>query len=106
MKRLLLVILLAIGIPHLTQGRIYLVSVGVADYPGTKNDLRVSDNDARSIANVFAATQNALVYKLINEGATQSAIINTIHSTFSQAQEGDAVILYFSGRCTWCISWL
>ena len=98
MKRLLLVILLAIGIPHLTQGRIYLVSVGVADYPGTKNDLRVSDNDAKSIANVFAATQNALVYKLINEGATQSAIINTIHSTFSQAQEGDAVILYFSGH--------
>ena len=28
------------------QAKVYLVSVGIADYPGKENDLRISDNDA------------------------------------------------------------
>jgi hypothetical protein len=31
------------------QAKVYLVSVGIADYPGTKHDLRVSDQDANTI---------------------------------------------------------
>ena len=53
-------------------GHIYIVAVGVADYPGTINDLNFCDADARSIAQVYA---------------------NSAHAT-----ERDVIILFFSGH--------
>lgn len=82
------------------QAKVYLVSVGIADYPGEKNDLRISDNDAKTVASVFKATGDASVNVLTNEEATQSALLSTMHSTFEDATSKDAVILYFSGHGT------
>ena len=75
------------------HARVYLVSVGIANYPGTKSDLRISDNDAKSIAKVFLATKDASANVLINENATMSALLNTIQTTFKEAKSDDAVIL-------------
>ena len=82
------------------QAKVYVVSVGIADYPGTKNDLRISDNDAKTIAKVFLATKDASVKVLTNEDATQSALLSTMHTLFEDAQSDDAVVLYFSGHGT------
>ena len=82
------------------QAKTYLVCVGIADYPGTKNDLRISDNDAKTIAKVFLATKDASVKVLTNEDATQSAFLSTMHTLFEDAQSDDAVVLYFSGHGT------
>ena len=82
------------------QAKVYLVSVGIADYPGKENDLRISDNDAKTIAKVFQATKDASVNVLVNEAATQSALLSTMHPTFEDADYNDAVILYFSGHGT------
>ncbi len=82
------------------QAKVYLVSVGIADYPGKENDLRISDNDAKTIAKVFQATKDASVNVLVNEAATQSALLSTMHTTFEDADNNDAVILYFSGHGT------
>ena len=82
------------------QAKAYLVSVGIADYPGTKNDLRISDNDAKTIAKVFNATKDASVSVLVNEQATQSALLSSMHSVFADAGSDDAVILFFSGHGT------
>ena len=82
------------------QAKVYLVSVGIADYPGKENDLRISDNDAKTIAKVFKATKDASVNVLTNEDATQSALLSTMHTAFEDAQSDDAVILYFSGHGT------
>ena len=82
------------------HARVYLVSVGIANYPGTKNDLRISDNDAKTIAKVFLATKDASVKVLTNEDATQSALLSTMHTLFEDAQSDDAVVLYFSGHGT------
>ena len=97
-KRLLLtwMILCAITL----QAKTYLVCVGIADYLGTKNDLRISDNDAKTIAKVFLATKDASVKVLTNEDATQSALLSTMHTLFEDAQSDDAVVLYFSGHGT------
>ena len=98
MKRLLLGICMLLGIVLYANGKVYLVSVGIADYPGTKNDLRISDNDAKTIAKVFQATKDADVHILSNEDATQSALLSTMHTVFEDAERDDAVILYFSGH--------
>ena len=82
------------------QAKVYLVSVGIADYPGKENDLRISDNDAKTIAKVFQATKDASVNVLTNEEATQSALLSTMHTVFEDAESDDAVILYFSGHGT------
>ena len=82
------------------QAKVYLLSVGIADYPGKENDLRISDNDAKTIAKVFQATKDASVKVLTNEDATQSALLSTMHTLFEDAQSDDAVVLYFSGHGT------
>ena len=100
MKQIWLTIFLfLICIIHI-QAKVYVVSVGIADYPETKNDLRISDNDAKTIAKVFLATKDASVKVLTNEDATQSALLSTMHTLFEDAQSDDAVILYFSGHGT------
>ena len=82
------------------QAKIYLVSVGIADYPGTTNDLRVSDNDAKTIAKVFEAANDAFVKILVNKEATQNTLISTMQKVFADAKKEDTVILYFSGHGT------
>jgi uncharacterized caspase-like protein len=94
----LLLALVVFSIP--VQAKVYLVSVGIADYPGKENDLRISDNDAKTIAKVFQATKDASVNVLTNEDATQSALLSTMHTAFADAGSDDAVILYFSGHGT------
>ena len=82
------------------QAKTYVVCVGIANYPGKVNDLRISDNDAQTIANIFRVTKDASVNVLVNENATQSALQNTMQTAFANAQSNDAVILYFSGHGT------
>ena len=82
------------------QAKVYLVSVGIADYPGMKHDLRVSDQDAKTIAKVFNATKDASVSVVVNGDATQGALLSTMHTAFANAQSDDTVILYFSGHGT------
>ena len=99
MKKHLLIVWLILCSVHL-QARIYLVCAGIADYPGTKNDLRISDNDAKTISKVFTATKQAYVNVLVNSEVTRSALLSSIRTTFANANSDDAVILYFSGHGT------
>ena len=96
--KVLLFGLLVCAVP--VQAKVYLVSVGIADYPDTKNDLRISDNDAKTIAKVFNAAKDASVNVLTNEEATQSALLSTMHTAYEDAESEDVVILYFSGHGT------
>ena len=43
------------------QAKVYLVTVGVADYPGSDNDLNYPVTNARSIANAYQAQDPNLV---------------------------------------------
>ena len=100
MKHIWLTIFLFFACIIHIQAKVYVVSVGIADYPGKENDLRISDNDAKTIAKVFLATKDVSVKVLTNEDATQSALLSTMHTLFEDAQIDDAVVLYFSGHGT------
>ena len=100
MKRLLILTTLALLPLCFAQARVYLVSVGIADYPGTESDLRVSDADARTIANVFSKNGDAQIAVLTNTEATQSAVLAKMHTTFADAKSDDTVMFYFSGHGT------
>lgn len=100
MKQIWLVVFLFLSSVIHLQAKVYIVSVGIADYPEKNNDLRISDNDAKTIAKVFLATKDASVKVLTNEDATQSALLSTMHTLFEDAQSDDAIVLYFSGHGT------
>lgn len=99
MKRIVMPILLCLLTMPLF-GRVYLVSVGIADYPGSENDLRVSGEDAKTISKIFLATKNASVQTLTNENATQGGILSSMHTLFTGAGNDDTIMLYFSGHGT------
>lgn len=100
MKSLRLLLLLLFVCVVQAQAKVYLVSVGIADYPGTANDLRISDNDAKTIVNIFEATNDATTATLVNEEATSVALISQMRKVFADAKADDTVILYFSGHGT------
>lgn len=97
MKRLLsfLVIFWAITV---LPARTYIVSVGIADYPGTQNDLRVSANDAKTIAGIFNKNGKAEVDCFVNSDVTIQKVCSAMRQTFAKATSSDAIIFYFSGH--------
>ena len=100
MKLLRVVLMLLFACIFQVQAKVYLVSVGIADYPGKANDLRISDNDAKTIVRVFEATKDAYATTITNEGATRSAVLHAMQKTFAEAKAEDTIILYFSGHGT------
>ena len=99
MNRLFTILLLIVLGANL-HAKVYVVSVGVADYPGSKNDLRISDVDAQTIARIYEKNGNAEAKTIVNDQATIASVLATMSTTFSQANADDTIILYFSGHGT------
>ena len=86
-------------LPSLEKGgHTYIVAVGVADYPGTVNDLSYCNADARTIAQVYAKNASATVRLIVNQNAKINNILGNMQQLFMQAKESDAIILFFSGH--------
>lgn len=95
----LIVLLLALLlIPFSATAKIYLVSVGISDYPGTQNDLRLPHNDAATIQWVYKENKQASTRLLMNDRATVANIKTAMADMFSQATANDIVVLFFSGH--------
>jgi len=98
MKRFLsFLILFLLVIPYL-PARTYVVCVGIADYPSRQNDLRVSANDAKTIASIFTKNGKATVDCFVNSDVTIQKVCSAMQQTFAKATSSDAIILYFSGH--------
>lgn len=80
------------------QSKTYIVAVGVADYPGTRDDLSNCVNDAVTIKDLFEKNSRADVVLLTNERATLSAVEAQIKAQFAKAKKKDAIIFFFSGH--------
>lgn len=97
MKTLLL--LLVMFISSLTsEAKIYLVSVGISNYPGTKNDLRLPHNDAATMQWLYKENKHAHTRLLMNEKATVANVKNAMTTLFSKATANDIVVFFFSGH--------
>lgn len=82
----------------LAQAKVYLVSVGIADYPGSRNDLRLPAKDARTIAWIYSRNAKVESRLLQNEEATQENIVSAMQETYAKAEENDIVVFFFSGH--------
>lgn len=99
MKRFVLiaVFLTLFGIPSESK-EFYLLSVGIADYPGTWHDLNLPGNDAKAIASLYKTCNKAHTVLLLDENATRENIITEAKSLFSKARKQDVIIFFFSGH--------
>lgn len=94
-------IFLLVGIITLTQqswSRTYLVSVGISDYPGKQNDLRLPHNDAATMLWLYNENKNTTTVLLKNDEATVSNVKAAMKRLFSKATANDIGVLFFSGH--------
>ncbi len=96
--RLLLLGILFLCLSSNAYSRIYLVSVGISDYPGTNGDLDLPVNDAKHITWIYEQNKNVDSRQLLNSQATVNNILSALRSQFSKAQTGDIIVFYFSGH--------
>lgn len=96
--RLLLVSFIAILLPQTSGAKIFLVSVGISDYPGTQNDLRLPHNDAATMQWLYKENKQAKTCLLMNNKATLSTVKAALRNMSSLATKNDIVVMFFSGH--------
>lgn len=80
------------------NAKVFLVSVGIADYPGVENDLTLPAKDAQTIAWLYGKNSDLTYRLLTNSNATADNIIRAINSVFANAKADDIVVFFFSGH--------
>lgn len=83
------------------NARVYLVSVGIADYsgfPSKINNLRLTTKDAETIVDLYSKNTSVDYSLLLNEKATKDRIVRAIEKVFDKASEDDVVVFFFSGH--------
>ena len=78
--------------------KVHLVAVGIADYPGTANDLTLCAKDAETVKWLYEKNSNAVTDILTNSSATKEAILSAIRTTFKYSSTDDIVVFFFSGH--------
>lgn len=87
---------LLLPVPALSK--VFLVSVGIADYPGSQNDLTLCADDARMMTSIYSKNQELTYCQLLDSNATKSKIIAAMNKVFQKAGENDIVVLFYSGH--------
>lgn len=101
MKVKVLTLLLSIFLPAIcseVSAKVYLVSAGISDYPGTANDLTLPANDAKTITWLYSKNSDVEYKQLIDNRATSANILHALRTVFSKASVNDIVVFFFSGH--------
>lgn len=80
------------------EAKIYLVSVGISNYPGKQNDLRLPHNDAATMQWLYKKNKQASTVLLMNEKATLANVKKAMQTTFCKATANDIIVMFFSGH--------
>ena len=96
--RTLVLLAMLILLPLSSQAKIYLLSIGISDYPGTRNDLRLSHNDAATMQWLYKENKQAKVCLLMNDKAKVATVKAALQKMASIATKDDIVVMFFSGH--------
>ena len=98
MKKLLILLLLLCSGFGLRAGNVFIVAVGIADYPGTEADLTLPANDARAMYRLYLKYAKARAVLITDQRATTQHILTSAKALFAEAREDDIVVFFFSGH--------
>lgn len=94
----LLLWLVLLAVPLQGEAKTYLLSVGISDYPGSRNDLRLPHNDAATMQWVYQQNKYAQTKLLINSQAKLATVKAALRNMVAKATANDIVVLFFSGH--------
>lgn len=97
-RQILILAITLLLTPIAANAKVYLVSVGIADYPGTGMDLSLCANDAKTVTWLYTKNTNVMYCQLLNSDATRSKIISALKQLFAKADSGDIVVFFYSGH--------
>ena len=89
-----------ITVPSYLMADVYLVSVGISDYPGVQNDLKLPAKDAADIAALYRTNTKSHVILIKNSDATKDNIVRQMNQLFSKAGKDDIIVMFYSGHGT------
>lgn len=95
-KLLLLPILTLLFNSNIYGQKLYVISVGIADYKEI-SDLLYTENDVSTFNNIMSK-YGAEITSLLGKEATHTNIIHKIRSVSARAKAEDSVIFFFSGH--------
>lgn len=78
--------------------KVFLVSVGIADYPGTENDLNLPAKDAQTITWLYTKNTQVTYRQFLDGQATRQQILDALRETFATAAMNDIIVFFFSGH--------
>lgn len=96
-QTILIAVFLLIGSAIRSQN-VYLVSVGISDYPGTGNDLVLPVSDAKAMVELYQKNNAATTQLLLNRDATKRGILAAMTSLYKKAKADDIIVFFFSGH--------
>ena len=97
-KRLLSIVLSLLMLCTSASAKVYLVSAGIADYPGTSSDLTLCAKDAETIVQVYRKNASLEYSLLLNEQATKERIVKAMKKVYKNATANDIVVFFYSGH--------
>lgn len=97
-KIIFILTLFLLGVYSIASAKVYLVSVGISDYPGTDSDLTLPANDAKTISWLYSKNTDVTYKQLLNQQATAANILKALQETFKRATANDIVVFFFSGH--------
>ncbi len=97
LQRIILLTALLIS-PLLAYSKVYLVVVGISDYPGNNADLRLPVSDANTIEWIYKKNAELKHCKLLNQKATKKNIKTAMNIIYREAGANDVVVFFFSGH--------
>ena len=93
------ILLMALFLPgRIDAQHIYFSAVGIADYPGWKNDLILPAHDAEDMYDLYNTNTNVTSVLFTDASAKKQRILSETKKLFSKAGKNDIVILFFSGH--------
>lgn len=97
MKKPLLSLCFAMLACAAMQARIYVLSVGVSDYPGTRNDTHYTTKDAKEFKKLMQNKTKDITL-LTSKYATKANIKEKLSAICNRAGADDQVVLFYSGH--------
>lgn len=85
-------------VSSMAEAKIYLLSVGVSDYPGTQKDLRLPHNDAATMQWLYKENKQAKTLLLMNDKATVAHVKNALKKLAEKSTANDICVFFFSGH--------
>lgn len=80
------------------DAKVFLVSAGISDYPGTADDLPQPVKDVQYITDLYRSNCEVVYCQLLDREATRSKILAAIRKVTAGAGADDIVVFFYSGH--------